>query len=81
MKVLLLGATGGTGREIVKRATAKGHSVVAVVRSIAKAGDMAGATLVEGDARDDAVLASAGRRRRRSGTACGSPAPSAAPPS
>jgi uncharacterized protein YbjT (DUF2867 family) len=59
MKVLLLGATGGTGREIVKRATAKGHSVVAVVRSIAKAGDLAGATLVQGDARDEALLARA----------------------
>ena len=31
MKLLLLGATGSTGREIVKRAIAKGHSVVAVV--------------------------------------------------
>ena len=59
MKVLLLGATGGTGREIVKRATAKGHWVVAVVRSIAKAGDLAGATLAEGDARDEALLARA----------------------
>lgn len=59
MKVLLLGATGGTGREIVKRASAKGHSVVAVVRSMAKAGDLAGATLVQGDARDEALLARA----------------------
>ena len=59
MKVLLLGATGGTGREIVRRAVAEGHSVVALVRSILKANDLIGATLVEGDARDEAALASA----------------------
>ena len=59
MKVLLLGATGGTGREIVRRAVAEGHSVVALVRSILKANDLTGATLVEGDARDEAALASA----------------------
>lgn len=31
MKVLVLGATGGTGRLIVRDAVAKGHSVVALV--------------------------------------------------
>ena len=56
MKVLLLGATGGTGREIVREAGAQGHSVVALVRSKTKATDLAGATLVEGDARDEQVL-------------------------
>ena len=56
MKVLVLGATGGTGRQIVREAAAKGHSVVALVRSKAKARDLAGAELVEGDARDEAVL-------------------------
>ena len=33
MKILVLGATGGTGRLIVSDAVAKGHSVVALVRS------------------------------------------------
>ena len=33
MKLIVLGATGGTGLEIVRRATAKGHSVTALVRS------------------------------------------------
>lgn len=59
MKVLVLGATGGTGREIVREAGAKGHSVVALVRSKARADGLAGAELVEGDARDEASLARA----------------------
>ena len=58
MKVLVLGATGGTGRLIVREAKAKGHSVVALVRS--KAGvDLPGASMIEGDARDETTLARA----------------------
>ncbi|QND16965.1 SDR family oxidoreductase (plasmid) [Rhizobium leguminosarum bv. trifolii] len=56
MKILLLGATGATGRLIVGKAIAKGYDVVALVRSQAKAVDLAGAELVEGDARDPAAL-------------------------
>ena len=59
MKVLVLGATGGTGREIVRAAAAQGHAVVALVRSKAKAADIAGANLIEGDARDEQALARA----------------------
>jgi uncharacterized protein YbjT (DUF2867 family) len=59
MKVLVLGATGGTGREIVREAVARGHPVVALVRSRGKAGGLAGAELVEGDARDEGALARA----------------------
>ena len=55
MKVLVLGATGGTGRLIVSDAIAKGHSVVALVRSKAGA-DLPGAELIEGDARDESTL-------------------------
>ena len=33
MKLVLLGATGGTGLEIVRQALEKGHSVTALVRS------------------------------------------------
>lgn len=58
MKVLVLGATGGTGRLIVREAAAKGHSVAALVRSKAKA-DLAGAELVVGDARDEGALSRA----------------------
>jgi uncharacterized protein YbjT (DUF2867 family) len=56
MKILVLGATGTTGRLIVNQALAKGYAVVALVRSRAKAADLAGAELVEGDARDAAAL-------------------------
>ena len=59
MKILVLGATGATGRLIVSNAIAEGHDVVALVRSKAKAGNLAGAELVEGDARDAAALTSA----------------------
>ena len=59
MKILVLGATGATGRLIVSKAIAEGHEVVALVRSKAKAEDLAGAKLVEGDARDAAALTSA----------------------
>jgi uncharacterized protein YbjT (DUF2867 family) len=55
MKVLVLGATGGTGRLIVRDVLAKGHVVKALVRSKAAA-DLPGADLIEGDARDGAAL-------------------------
>ncbi len=58
MKVLVLGATGGTGRLIVRDAVAKGHSVVALVRSKASA-NLPDARMIEGDARDEATLARA----------------------
>ena len=58
MKVLVLGATGGTGRLIVRDAQMKGHSVVALVRMKARS-ELTGAELIEGDARDEATLARA----------------------
>ncbi|MBA3820877.1 MAG: SDR family oxidoreductase [Deltaproteobacteria bacterium] len=36
MKLLVLGATGGTGRELVERALAQGHAVRAMVRDVHK---------------------------------------------
>ena len=59
MKILVLGATGATGRLIVSNAAAKGYEVVALVRAKAKASNLAGAELVEGDARDPAALSRA----------------------
>ncbi|NLS21358.1 SDR family oxidoreductase [Rhizobium sp. P40RR-XXII] len=56
MKVLVLGATGATGRLIVGKAIAKGYEVAALVRSKAKAADLAGAQLIEGEARDPVAL-------------------------
>jgi uncharacterized protein YbjT (DUF2867 family) len=55
-KILVLGATGGTGRQIVRQALARGYEVTALVRSPEKARDLAGAKLVVGDARDEATL-------------------------
>jgi len=55
MKIFVLGATGGTGRLIVRDAVANGHSVVALVRSTARA-DLPGADLIKGDARDEGTL-------------------------
>lgn len=59
MRVLVLGATGGTGRLIVREAIAAGHEVVALVRDKTRVGNLSGATLAEGDARDGASLAAA----------------------
>jgi uncharacterized protein YbjT (DUF2867 family) len=56
MKVLVLGATGGTGRLFVHDALEKGHSVVALVRSKARAPVFPGADIIEGDARDEGAL-------------------------
>jgi uncharacterized protein YbjT (DUF2867 family) len=56
MKGLVLGATGGTGRLIVRDALAKGHSVVVLVRSKTSA-DLPGVDImIEGDARDEGTL-------------------------
>ena len=54
-RVLVLGATGGTGRAIVERLRDLGHEPVALVRSSDKARDL-GAIVVEGDARDPEAL-------------------------
>lgn len=56
MKILVLGATGGTGRLIVRYALAKEYAVAALVRSKSRAAELPGAELVEGDARDEAAL-------------------------
>jgi uncharacterized protein YbjT (DUF2867 family) len=44
-----LGATGGTGRLIVRDALAKGHSVVVLVRSKARALDLPGSRHEDSD--------------------------------
>jgi uncharacterized protein YbjT (DUF2867 family) len=61
MKILVLGATGATGLLIVRKALAEGQSVVALVRSKAKAeaAGLVGVDLVEGDATDETALARA----------------------
>jgi putative NADH-flavin reductase len=58
-KVLVLGATGGTGRLIVSHAVARGYTVTALVRSPDKGQALNGATLVVGDARDETAVRNA----------------------
>jgi putative NADH-flavin reductase len=55
-KLLVLGATGGTGRLIVSQALARGYDVTALVRSPEKASDLKGAKLIVEDARDEKAL-------------------------
>jgi putative NADH-flavin reductase len=55
MKILVLGATGATGRLIVRDAAASGHHVVALVRNTERA-NLPGAEVIEGDVRDEGTL-------------------------
>lgn len=57
MKVLVFGATGGTGRQIVEQALAQGHTVTAFVRTPAKV-DLShpNLTLFQGDVMDAAAV-------------------------
>ncbi len=58
MRILVLGATGGTGRAIVQTALSHGHAVTALVRAKSRASDLGDVRLVEGDATStDAVTA------------------------
>ncbi|MFG1496110.1 SDR family oxidoreductase [Saccharospirillum sp. HFRX-1] len=59
MKVLIIGATGGTGRAVVSAAKAAGHEVTALVRSAEKAVDLPIDHLLEGSVLDPAALARA----------------------
>jgi uncharacterized protein YbjT (DUF2867 family) len=73
-KILVLGATGGTGRQIVTQALARGHQVTALVRSPQKAGDLNGVRLVVGDVREAKVLREALRGQDAVVSALGTPA-------
>jgi putative NADH-flavin reductase len=57
MNVLVFGASGGTGREVVKQALAQGHSITAFVRAPAKFDiNQAHLTVVQGDVADYASV-------------------------
>lgn len=73
-KILVLGATGGTGRLIVAQSLARGYDVTALVRSPGKAKSLPGAKLVVGDARDPKVLREALGGRDAVVSALGTPA-------
>jgi uncharacterized protein YbjT (DUF2867 family) len=73
-KILVLGATGGTGRLIVSQALARGYDVTALVRSAEKASDLKGAQLIVGDARDEKAVREALKGRDAVVSALGTPA-------
>jgi len=73
-KILVLGATGGTGRLIVSQALARGHEVTALVRSPKKASDLKGAKLILGDVRDEKALLEALKGQDGVVSALGTPA-------
>lgn len=82
MKLALLGATGGTGRHILERASARGHEVTALARTPSKLDGAAGkARVIQGDARDadaidelvrgqEAVVSALGTTSRTATTVC-----------
>lgn len=73
-RILVLGATGGTGQRIVKQALARGFEVTALVRSPEKAGELKGAELRVGDARNENDLREALRGQDAVISALGTPA-------
>lgn len=72
-KILVLGATGGTGRLIVREALALGHQVTALVRSPDKASELKGATIIVGDVRTEKALREAVRGQDAVVSALGTP--------
>jgi uncharacterized protein YbjT (DUF2867 family) len=72
-KILVLGATGATGRLIVNQAVARGYDVTVLVRSAEKARDITGAKLIVGDARDETALRAALKGRDAVVSALGTP--------
>lgn len=72
-QILIVGATGATGRLIVREALARGHDVTALVRSADKARGL-GAKLIIGDVTDEATLRAAVRGRDAVISALGTPA-------
>jgi len=73
-KILVLGATGPTGRHIVAEAIQRGYDVTALERSPEKAANLQGVKLVVGDARDGTMLRQALSSRDAVVSTLGTPA-------
>ena len=56
LNILVLGATGNTGRQFVKLALERGHRITAIVRSISGLDEQSGLEIIQGDIMDRAVL-------------------------
>ena len=78
MQLLIFGATGGTGRELVREALDRGHSVTAFARNPSTLREREGLSLIAGDVLDasaveravaghDAVLCAVGRPASKPG--------------
>lgn len=59
MKLVIFGATGATGRELLKQALAAGHEVTALARNPAKLAAQAGLRVVKGNALDGVAVGGA----------------------
>jgi putative NADH-flavin reductase len=60
MRILIVGATGGTGRELIAQALERGHTVTAFVRDPSKLqGSDPRLTVIQGDVLDEGSLATA----------------------
>ena len=73
-KILVLGATGSTGRLVVTDALARGHAVTVFARSAEKAKPLKPTDIVLGDATDEAVLRRAVRGQDAVISVLGTPA-------
>src|SRR5436305_3020933 len=73
-RILVLGATGPTGRRIVSQALARGHQVTALVRSPEKGSELKGAKLIVADVRDEKALREALKGQDAVISALGTPA-------
>jgi putative NADH-flavin reductase len=56
MNLLVLGATGNTGRQFVDLALNRGHKITAIVRSISRMDERDGLTAIQGNVLDSSVL-------------------------
>ncbi len=72
-KILVIGATGGTGQKIVTEALAQGHDVTAFVRSTERGLKLAGATVIVGDVHDELALRTAMKNQDAVISALGTP--------
>ncbi|WP_219835263.1 NAD(P)-dependent oxidoreductase [Paenibacillus sp. R14(2021)] len=60
MKIVVFGASGGTGKQVVQQALEQGYAVTAFVRSLRKLDlEHQGLSIIQGDARDEAAVAQA----------------------